>query len=110
MPKEMIQCADYGQEVTFSDGTTCEMDKDLIKVGWSKEAGHVEMAVCQTVDGVVVEYGFEDTLTPGTETDPEKLLRLGRLTPRYIQLDRQGLNRLIRVLRQARDDAFGADA
>jgi hypothetical protein len=118
MPKEFIHCRDFGRTVTVISGDseggesveTVVPDSDAIKVGWSKEAEHVEIAVCQMVEGVFVEHGFEAILDAGDETDPAKLLQLGRLTPRYIQMDRHGLNRLIRALRQARDDAFGKDA
>lgn len=118
MPKEFIHSRDFGRTVPVHAGRDeageevlkmAPMDSDAVKVGWSKEQEHVELAVCQMVEGAFVEHGFESILDAGTETDPEKLIRLGRLTPRYIQFDRAGLNRLIRVLRQARDDAFGKD-
>lgn len=66
-------------------------ESEVIKVGWSKESEHVEMAICEIKSGEVVEHGYDGE------------------TPRYIQLDRTGLNRLIRILRRARDDAFGRD-
>lgn len=34
----------------------------------------------------------------------------GEHDPHYLELDRSGINRLIRALRKARDQAFGADA
>lgn len=126
MPKEFIHSRDFGS--TYRSHNDCSDncvgmggddpcvakqvqndDNDAIKVGWSKEQEHVELAVCQTVEGAFVEHGFESILDAGDETDPEKLLAIGRLTPRYIQMNRHGLNRLIRTLRQARDDAFGRD-
>lgn len=119
MPKEMIHCRDFGRTVPLSvvhDETgapkTAElatMDSDAIKVGWSKESEHVELAVCQMVDGLFVEHGFLSEIGL-EEENPAAMLRLAQLTPRYIQMDRAGLNRLISTLRQARDDAFGKDA
>ena len=111
MPKEMIHCRDFGRTVLLEtlDGEKeiGTLDTDALKVGWSKEVGHVELAVCQMVEGSFVEHGFLDG--PQEETDCDKRVRLALLTPRYIQMDREGLNRLIRTLRQARDDAFGRD-
>lgn len=111
MPKEFIHSRDFGRMVPtiVGDGSTGEvemspLDNDAIKVGWSKEAEHVEIAVCQTVDGAFVEHGF--LYQVGAEPTVADAL----LTPRYIQMDRAGLNRLIRTLRKARDDAFGSDA
>lgn len=113
MPKEFIECADFGREfpvVGGSDGPveTATWDTDAIKVGWSKEAAHVEVAVVQMVEGLYVEHGF--LLEDGADISTEEAVRLAKLEPRYIQLDRHGINRLIRSLRKARDDAFGKDA
>lgn len=113
MPKEFIHSRDFGRTVTVADSEgnveLAEIDRDAVKVGWSKESEHVELAVLQSVDGAFIEHGFVSEVGL-EEDDPEAMLRLARLTPRYIQLDRAGLNRLIRTLRQARDDAFGQDA
>jgi hypothetical protein len=119
VPKEFIHCRDFGRSVPVHAGededgkeilSMAPLDSDAVKVGWSKESEHVELAVVQSVAGSFVEHGFEDMLQAGGETDPEKLLAIGRLTPRYLQLDRNGCNRLINTIRQARDDAFGKDA
>lgn len=117
MPKEFIHCRDFGRQVPVQTGdSTFELmplDSDAVKVGWSKESGHVELAVVQMVDGSFVEHGFIESAVGSAEgvlVDHAEELRQAQLTPRYIQLDRAGLNRLIRTLRQARDDAYGADA
>lgn len=85
MPKEYIDDRYMGHD---SDAVA-EGSEFRVKVGWSKEAGHVEIATVGA-DGV--------DLVP---------------TPKgngfFVQLDRSGLNRLIRVLRRARDDAYGRD-
>lgn len=90
MPKEYIDSMDHGRYVHF-DGEdrgkppTHLMDNHSIKVGWSKEGMHVGLAIVDTEKDV---DGFD---------------------AQHINLDRQGLNRLIRFLRRARDDAFGKD-
>jgi hypothetical protein len=116
MPKEFIHSRDFGRSVPVHAGINEDgseklemqpLDNDAVKVGWSKEAEHVEMAVLQSVEGSFIEHRFDSDL--GEEKNPEKAYSLGLLTPRYIQLDRKGINRLINTLRQARDDAFGKD-
>lgn len=66
-----------------------EAEPSGLRIGWSKEAEHVQVA----------------TIAPdGYELDP---------TPEgngwFVTLDRRGINRAIRALRQARDDAYGKD-
>lgn len=57
-------------------------------VGWSRESGHVEVGV--------------DALNISTQS--------GVVTGMFATFDRDGLNRLIRSLRKARDAAYGSDA
>lgn len=99
MPKEYIHNRYYGQHgeqiETDADGReVCKrvvIDDSAVKVGWSKEAEHVEIAVV-----------FErDSQHPGHDPEAKSW---------HAQMDRAGLNRLIRTLRKARDAAFGADA
>lgn len=58
-------------------------------VGWSRERGHVELGV--------------DALDVSTQSS-------SHVTGMFTTFDREGLNRLIRTLRKARDSAFGSDA
>lgn len=81
MPKEIIWSR-YGSEVEGEP-------EPVAQVGWSREASHVELGVVKT--GV----------DPTDADDPKNGL--------YIQLDRDGINRLIRTLRTARDQAYGRD-
>jgi hypothetical protein len=84
MPKEYIYSTSFFPE-----------DKDnphlpiITKVTWSREeaGGHVQMTVFQR-DGTY-------------ESEHEK--------PMYMTLERRDINELIRVLRRARDQAFGRD-
>ena len=66
------------------------LDDSAVKVGWTKGLAHVEVAVVHHRDGA-----------EGGELDPDCW---------HSQLDRDGLNRLIKTLRKARDDAYGKDA
>lgn len=82
MPKELIfQKTKHGDPDT--QGT-------VARIGWSRETGHVELATVRD---------DSQKLEPGPEANGW-----------FMQLDRDGINRLIRTLRKARDQAFGADA
>jgi hypothetical protein len=63
-----------------------------IQIGWSPET--VQLGVTARGDKTIAEL----------LENPEKYNGL------WSNLDRQAINRLIRVLRKARDGAFGADA
>lgn len=90
MPKERINnryFGQYGEEVSADGhGTRVPLDDSYVKVGWSREAEHVELAVMRQSDDEVSNERW------------------------HAQLDRDGLNRLIRTLRKARDQAYGTDA
>ncbi len=58
-------------------------------VGWSREQGHVEIGV--------------DALDISTQASDH-------VTGMFATFDREGINRLIRTLRKARDAAYGSDA
>lgn len=86
MPKEYIYSMDHGKRVVFEDGTATLIDEDGIKVGWSKDHQGIDLAIVDMAKDI---DGFE---------------------AKHINLDRDGANRLIRTIRKARDQAFGADA
>lgn len=102
MPKEYIENRYYGQhgrshencghdpEADWGEcvGEPVALDDSAVKIGWTKDQDHVEIAVVHDRDG-------------SADSDPDAW---------HSQFDRHGLNRLIRVLRRARDDAFGKDA
>lgn len=81
MPKELIF-----QHTSYGDPDT---RRPVTRVGWSKEAGHVEIATMMP-DGIPLE--------PGPEANGW-----------FMQLTRSEINQLIRVLRKARDQAYGKD-
>jgi hypothetical protein len=92
MPKETIHSRYDGQTVTVMDADGKERKETLVEpflqIGWTREGEHVEVASRQGGD-------FDgDHNRPGF----------------FVQLDRNGINRLIRLLRKARDTAYGADA
>lgn len=62
-----------------------------IEVGWGRDSGHVQLG---TIVLDVADQRVKDVTRDGM----------------YVQLDRDGINRLIRSLRKARDAAFGSDA
>lgn len=104
MPKEYIHSMDHGRSVpVLIDGSEVEdgkplpvtmhkMDDDAIKLAWDKTYGGVSLTIVDT------------------EKDPDGLGSIiDEPDVRTINLDRTGVNRLIRFLRRARDDAFGRD-
>jgi hypothetical protein len=86
MPKEYIEDRWTGHD----DAAVADGSPARVKIGWSKEAEHVEVATVAPDDM---------TLRPTPEGNGW-----------FVQLDRSGINRMIHALRKARDQAFGADA
>lgn len=82
MPKEIINDARQG---TKHDSFTTH----FAKVGWDRELGLVDIATLE-----------------GGDVDEPTRARKGY----FVQLDRDGVNQLIRTLRRARDAAYGSDA
>jgi hypothetical protein len=79
MPKEIVLSAD-----PLHDGEEVE---GLVQVGWNVEAEYVQVA---TFSRAMVTH---ETIWDGF----------------YVSLNRDGINRLIRNLRRARDQAYGRD-
>ena len=82
MPKELIH-SKYGPEIEGQP-------ESVLHIGWTRDHEHVEAAVLMP-DG--------RPLKPST---PEG-------NGWFVQLDRAGINRAIRALRAARDQAYGRD-
>lgn len=85
MPKEYVNDLYYGVD---DDGVATGSDS-RVRVSWSKESGDVQIATTAP-DGWVLQ--------PTPEGNGW-----------FVNLDRSGINRLIRFLRKARDDAYGRD-
>lgn len=108
MPREMI----YGDVLPFAEDSP---GRSVVEVCWSREAEHVQIA------SKCVRADSEETYRPGTEItiDTDASLGATGVVPSvpdltffdgfYVQLDRPGINDLIRKLRRARDQAFGRD-
>lgn len=102
MPKEVV----YGQGVPYGTPEEPGPARTVVEIGWHP-GSHVEVATrcVRSDDGSVYEP------QPGEDGAGEDLA--GQTIPRafgvYAQLDRPGINRLIRHLRRARDQAFGKD-
>jgi len=107
MPKEVIY-ADRGYPAY---GTTDAPEAEsVIEVSWSKEASHVQIAtrcVRSSDHAPFVHESFLDYLKPLPED--ERLGVLSMMAGLYATLDRESINNIIRVLRRARDQAFGRD-
>jgi hypothetical protein len=99
----------------------CEMPRETIydqasmydvNVGWSREK-YVQIGL-QTHDDVpIANHLIEKPDAAGLVDSIDDMIYQGQLaafTGLWSTLDREGINRLIRVLRRARDQAFGADA
>jgi hypothetical protein len=111
MPKEVIRAASfpYGEE----DGA-----RSVVEVRWDRDAGHVQLVTrCVSVidGGVHIPEWVQDLLTKNGLAHTQMLRNEGDDVVHvaqdgwFIDLDRYGLNNLIRNLRRARDQAFGRD-
>lgn len=103
MPKEMIYAdlLPYGEE---------EPARSVIEVSWSREASHVQIAtksVHAADHSPYVHESFLEYLKPLPKD--EKAGVLSMMAGLYASLDRDAINNIIRVLRRARDQAFGRD-
>lgn len=82
MPKEYIYSSTF-----IPESSDCPAQPNVVKITWSREdaGGGVQMTVFKK-DGTY-------------ESEHEK--------PMYMDLERHDINQLIRVLRRARDQAYG---
>lgn len=90
MPAEHM----FGQQHTI-EGDDGPQIVPLVDVRWNREGGYVQIVTrAQRADGGRVADDSPDShVTDGM----------------YVDLDRAGINRVIRNLRRARDQAFGRD-
>lgn len=85
MPKEVVR--NYSRAIGH-DGAVIEDDRFQAEVHWSRDM-YVQVATVKLAE----DFGES-----------------GKVEGWFVELDRSGINRLIRILRKARDQAFGADA
>ena len=90
MPKELV----YSEFTPFGED---DPGITVAEVSWNRETEHVQL-VTKCIDRSTHEPVpmKEEYLLPATAGF-------------YMQLDRRGINKLIRNLRKARDQAFGKD-
>lgn len=94
MPAEAV----YGEQTMFEPGGEPRKPHVTVaEVRWGRDMGYVQVVTkCQDAEGgryMGEEYAEESHVTDGF----------------YVDLNRQAINRLIRNLRRARDQAFGRD-
>lgn len=134
MPREMIQPADGGP---WCPKVGWAADRDVqvgiesdngVSIPWllfgsGDPDGQLErLAALGEKVHIIASSATSSTATMAT-LSPEQYVEMGRLMLNtldvvagmqydglWASLDRQGVNRLIRILRKARDSAFGADA
>ena len=91
------------------------MPKESVRsIAWPESAGDdpgyrdtVDVAWSNFTDGWVQVASLRAEPVPSSHDAPAHFTCPNGL---YVNLDRDGINRLIRALRKARDRAFGADA
>ena len=106
MPRESVR----------SQFDTPDMEQPELSASWGRDQEDVQVGVA--LGPVTVRYLLSASLeASGADLTPEQTEKvLAALTEPhapalgwYTHLDRGGVNRFIRILRRARDQAFGAD-
>ena len=98
MPRENV----YSDDTPYATEEGDPLARSVVTLTWSKDHDTVQI-VTQCVnlsDGGVYEEAPEEDLAGQ---------RIPRAYGNYVTLDRAGINRLVRNLRRARDQAFGRD-
>ena len=112
MPKEVIRAVSlpYGED---------EGARSVAEIRWDRDAGHVSLVTrCMGIDGMVwipphvreplEAAGFVTATSLVSSNDQRQSVHLSQ-DGWFVDLDRYGLNALIRNARRARDQAFGRD-
>jgi len=87
MPKEIVRGCEPLVSRPAEDGGVEVLEEGLVTVGWHADLEHVQVA---TISRHPVTF---EVINEGL----------------YVNLDRRGINDLIRNLRRARDQAYGKD-
>lgn len=117
MPKEMI----YGKSLPYGEE---DPGRAVVEIRWGRE-GYFQIATkcVHAADETDYRPPLEPIEVPmrppheGEYADPQPLLvsenegflEVAPFSGFYVDLDRRGINELIRVLRRARDAAYGKD-
>jgi len=113
MPVEKV----YGNLLPFDESDPA---RSVVEVRWDRETGYFQIATRCVHAATGETYAPDDMLEPlkeagiassfwhpeGVENPPYIALYADGM---FVDLDRRGINRLIRNLRRARDQAFGRD-
>lgn len=113
MPKEQI----YGEALPYGTPEEPGPARSVVEVRWDRETGYFQIATkcieASTGDDYVPPLeAIEAPVVSGREVTEDDFVELEGMRPQsgwYIDLNRRGINELIRVLRRARDQAFGRD-
>lgn len=115
MPKETV----YGDTRPYGDDSPA---RSVVELRWDRDAGHVQLAtrcvhaadhstfIPEEMKTVINDAGLAHTQElrgPSSEDDRDLIWTCW--DGFFIDLDRRGMNHLIRNLRRARDQAFGRD-
>lgn len=113
MPKEVI----YGKALPYGETEAESPARAIVEVRWDRDTGYFQMVTrCVRADDhstFVPDYVAEwiadhpsvASSAGGVAVSLPALAQEGF----YVDLNREGINRLIRNLRRARDQAFGRD-
>jgi elongation factor P hydroxylase len=112
MPKERI----FGSDPPYTEASSA---RGVVGVTWHRDDEHVQVFVelfnddLQYVSGEdypdVVPVGGREPIKTRTADGEAAVMRKVWADGFYVSMDRNGINKLIRNLRRARDQAFGRD-
>lgn len=105
MPVEIV----YGKQYPYGSLEDPGLGRSIVEVRWDRETGYFQIVTrcvrADTHETFIPEHVLEKLLIEGDEEIPFLLAQEGF----WVDLDRAGINNLIRNLRRARDQAFGRD-
>lgn len=99
MPKELI----YGERAPYGEE---DPGRSVVDVRWDRESGYFQIATA------CIDRSTHETYIPAhirAEMPEGEWAFATAWDGFYVDLDRAGINKLIRTLRRARDAAFGRD-
>lgn len=106
MPRETV----YGDNVPYGTKDDPGPARAVTELTWSRERGHVQIVTkCVAADTGMDYVPPVVAVTTTADFDVTTFPAIDARQGFYVDLDRQGINKLIRNLRRARDQAFGRD-
>lgn len=109
MPRESV----YASQTPYGDD---DPGRTVAEISWGRESGHVQIVTRRThvsdggdyVPPEIAQWFGDDGLVDPTRIEPGSM-HISMLHGWWCDLDRRGINDLIRLLRRARDHAYGKD-